>query len=121
MTAEAAMVLPLLLAVTAAMTWLLVVGLAQLRATDAAREAARVLARGESPAVAEGLVSDVGPEGAVLRTSAGGGTVVVTVTATVRGPGGLLAHLPGADVHAEATAALEDAGGASGPVPVPAP
>ena len=38
-TAELAMVLPLLLAVTAGLVWLMVVGLGQLRATDAAREA----------------------------------------------------------------------------------
>ncbi len=46
-TAELAMVLPLLLAVVVAMTWLLSVGLAQVRTVDAAREAARALARGE--------------------------------------------------------------------------
>ena len=47
-TAETSVVLPLLVAVTLAMVWLVAVGLAQMRATDAAREAARALARGES-------------------------------------------------------------------------
>ena len=38
------MVLPMLLAVTAGLLWLLVVGLGQMRTTDAAREAARFAA-----------------------------------------------------------------------------
>ena len=114
-TAELAMVLPLLLAVTAGLVWFLVVGLGQIRATDAAREAARALARGEDHATATELAADIGPEGSDVSVSGSDGLVVVTVTARIDGPGGLLAALPGADVRATATAALEPT--ATGTVP----
>ena len=114
-TAELAMVLPLLLAVTAGLVWLLVVGLGQLRATDAAREAARAMARGEDAAVATDLALTIGPPGSTVAVSDLDGLVVVTVTATIEGPGGALAVLPGAQVSGEATAAREPAAG--GPAP----
>ena len=55
-TAELAMGLPLLVAVTIGLVWLLSVGAAQVRTVDAARETARAVARGDdtgrrSPAV----------------------------------------------------------------------
>ena len=43
------------------------------------------------------------------------GLVVVTVSASVAGPGGLLAALPGAQVSGEATAAREPAAGGVSP------
>ena len=49
-TAELAMVLPLLVAVSLGLVWLLAVGAAQVRAVDAARETARALARGDDQA-----------------------------------------------------------------------
>ena len=48
-TAELALGLPLLLAVTVGLVWLLAVGAAQVRVVDAAREAARAAARGTRP------------------------------------------------------------------------
>lgn len=106
-TAELAMVLPLLLAVTAGLVWFLVVGLGQIRATDAAREAARALARGEDRATAIDLATSIGPPGSSVAVSESDGLVEVTVVARIDGPGGILAALPGADVNATATAALE--------------
>ena len=108
------MVLPLLIAVALAMVWLLTVGLAQMRATDAAREAARALARGESVARAEQLARQAAP-GVAVRVGRAGGEVTVVVHQDLAPPDGLLGHLPGADVHAEATALIEDAG--TGPSP----
>lgn len=112
-TAEAAVVLPLLVAITMAMLWLLVVGIAQMQATDAAREAARAVARGEPVEHAErlALLASPGSEVAVARDA---GLVVVTVTRTVTSPGGLLDAVPGARVTAEAAAVPEE-GGADGP------
>lgn len=110
MTAELAMVLPLLLAVTAGLVWFLVVGLGQLRVTDAAREAARALARGEPVGTATELATRIGPPGTRVEVSESDGLVEVTVTARVDGPGGVLGALPGADVGATATAALEPSG-----------
>lgn len=108
-TAETAMVLPLLIAVALAMVWLLTVGLAQMRATDAAREAARALARGESVARAEQLARQAAP-GVAVRVVRSGDQVRVVVEQDLAPPEGLLGHLPGADVHAEAIALLEDTG-----------
>ncbi|TIC78585.1 pilus assembly protein [Nocardioides sp. GY 10127] len=115
------MVLPLLLAVAAALLWLLTVGLAQLRVTDAAREAARAMARGEDAAVATGLVAGIAPEGATVDADESAGTVTVTVAAVLAGPGGLLSHLPGAQLRAEATAVVEDTGAVAGTVVGTAP
>ena len=44
-TAELALALPLLFAVTVGLVWLLAVGAAQIRVVDAARESARAVAR----------------------------------------------------------------------------
>ena len=105
------MVLPMLLAVTAGLLWLLVVGLGQMRVTDAAREAARALARGEDAGTATALATTIGPSGSEVSLEQSSGLVTVTVRAAVDGPGGLLEALPGADLEATATAALEPAAG----------
>ena len=57
------MVLPLLVAVTIGLVWLLAVGAAQVRTVDAARETARALARGDDQATAVGR----GPRGRARR------------------------------------------------------
>jgi Flp pilus assembly protein TadG len=106
-TAEIALGLPLLLAVTVTLVWLLVVGVAQARVVDAAREGARVLARGDSVAEATARAREVAPLGAEVSAGRSGGSVEVRVEARVEGPGGLLGRLPGATVHARATAVAE--------------
>lgn len=106
-TAEAALVLPLLVAVTVALCWLLAVGAAQVRTVDAAREAARAAARGDDLGAARELALRVAPDGAAVEVARGGDEVRVTVTGRVEGPGGLVAWLPGATVAAEAVARLE--------------
>jgi Flp pilus assembly protein TadG len=108
-TAELALVLPLLVAVTVGLVWLLAVGAAQVRTVDAARETARAVARGddEGAAVARGM--QVGPPGSTITVSRGGGEVRVTVTGEVAGPGGLFSHLPAPRVRAEAVAVEEEA------------
>ena len=113
-TAETAVVLPLLVAVTLSMVWLVAVGPAQMRATDAAREAARALARGESVARAEALARQAAP-GIGVRVVRDQGKVRVVVDQRLTPPAGVLGHLPGAGVHAEATALVEDV--EPGPVP----
>ena len=109
-TAELALVLPVLVAVTIGLVWLLAVGAAQVRTVDAARETARAVARGddERSAVERGL--RVAPDGADVRVSRGGGEVRVVATGEVEGPGGLFAFLPAATVRAEAVAADEAEG-----------
>jgi Flp pilus assembly protein TadG len=113
-TAETAVVLPLLVAVTLAMIWLVAVGLAQMRAPDAAREAARAVARGESVARAEVLARQAAP-GIGVQVVRSDGEVRVVVDQRLAPPEGVLGHLPGAGVHAEATALVEDAGSGTEP------
>jgi len=106
-TAELASVLPMLVAVTVGLVWLLAVGAAQVRTVDAARETARAVARGddEAAAVARGL--QVAPPGSTVTITRGAGEVRVTVTGAVQGPGGLFADLPTPVVRATAVAAAE--------------
>jgi hypothetical protein len=108
-TAELAMALPLLVAVTVGLVWLLAVGAAQIRVVDAARETARAAARGDGTgaAVARGL--RVVPEGGRLTVSVAGDRVWASASGRVAGPGGLFGFLPAVTVHAEAVAALEGA------------
>lgn len=107
-TAETAMVLPLLVAVTVGLVWLLSLGVAQVRTVDAARETARALARDEPSTVAVGLGRQVAPEGARIEVTEAGGTVTVRVTSEVRGPGGLFDFVPSVTVDAQAVALAEE-------------
>ena len=110
MTAELALVLPMLVAVTLGLVWLLAVGAAQVRTVDAARETARALARGDATADAIDRGVRVAPTGSTLSVERSGGEVRVVVTGEVTGPGGLFGHLPAPVVHAEAVAADESEG-----------
>ena len=106
-TAELAMALPLLVAVTIGLVWLLAVGAAQVRAVDAARETARAVARGDSTAEAVARGQRVAPHGSSVTVHSEGDQVVALVTGRVAGPGGIFGHLPGVTVSAEAVAATE--------------
>ena len=109
------MALPLLVAVTIGLVWLLGVGAAQIRVVDAAREAARAAARGESvdEAVASGL--RVAPRGSRVDVSFAGDRVRASVVGRVASPGGMFDLLPAVSVRAEAVAALEGAVDGGGP------
>jgi Flp pilus assembly protein TadG len=118
-TAELALGLPILVAVTIGLAWLLSVGVAQIRTVDAARETARAVARGDNVSEAVARGRRIAPEGARLTVTTTGGQVVATASGRVPGPGGLFAFLPGVEVSAEAVAVDEDAAGtgAIGPRP----
>ncbi|WP_110207435.1 TadE family type IV pilus minor pilin [Nocardioides daejeonensis] len=105
-TAETALALPVLVGLTLVMVWMVAFGVGQMRTTDAAREAARALARGESEAQAAALVAAVDP-GATMRVRIDGDRVVVTVTRAVAGALGVFGGLTGT-TRATATAALEE-------------
>jgi len=106
-TAELAMALPLLLAVTVGLVWLLAVAAAQIRVVAAARETARAVARGEPEAAAVARGLEVAPAGSRITLRTHGDRVTVTARARADGPGGALAVLPGVTLQAEAVAALE--------------
>lgn len=117
-TAEAALVMPVLAAVTLALVWMLSLAVAQVRVTDAAREAARAVARGDPVEEARELARTAAP-GAEVQIEAGGQRVRVHVRNTVRPPGDLLGNLAAARVEGSAEALVEGvaeagAGGAAG-------
>ena len=107
-TAELALGIPLLVALTAGLVWMLAVGAAQVRVVDASREAARAVARGDDAGSAEAVALQIAPDGARVRIKTGDGRVTVTTSARISGPGGLLASLPGVTVSAEAVALVEE-------------
>jgi Flp pilus assembly protein TadG len=104
-TAETAVVLPVLLVVLAAVVTLLTVVGAQVRCVDAAREGARAAARGETDAVVQELAAAAAPRGAHTQVATGP-TVTVTVAADTAPFGPLPLRFR---VHARAVAALEPA------------
>ena len=106
-TAELALGIPLLVALTAGLVWMLAVGAAQVRVIDASREAARAVARGDDVGAAESVALRIAPEGARVRVEVVESQVVVVTSAGVAGPGGLLASLPGVTVTSEAVALVE--------------
>ena len=106
-TAELALGIPLLVALTAGLVWMLAVGAAQVRVVDASREAARAVARGDDVTAAEAVALRIAPDRARVRIELGDSQVVVTTSARVGGPYGLLATLPGVTVAADAVALVE--------------
>lgn len=106
-SAETAVVLPLLVAVALGLVWLVGVAVAQVRVVDAARETARAAAREDPAATAVALGRRVAPAGARIDMKHSEGTVRVHVVAEVRGPGGLFRFLPGVQVTGDAVAAVE--------------
>lgn len=108
-TAETAMVLPLIAMFTVAMAWLVLLGITHVRALDAAREVARASARGDSDAQALALGGGVASAGSRVSLRHHGEQVQVVVRSPVRGPRGLLAVLGTVTVSAEAVAQTEPA------------
>lgn len=89
-TAETAVLLPSLLLVALALAWIVSLGVAQVQCIDAARDAARALARAESEQTAVALARQTAPTGAQVRLGTAGGMVEVEVTYRATPPGGLL-------------------------------
>ncbi|MGY1705867.1 TadE family type IV pilus minor pilin [Geodermatophilus sp. SYSU D00697] len=82
-TAETAVVLPVLVLVLAGAVAAVTVVAAQLRCVDAAREGARAAARGETTALVVDLATRAAPDGAVTTVAEDGSAVTVTVAAEV--------------------------------------
>ena len=106
-TAETALALPALALVVGLMLWALLAATAQLRCVDAARAAARSVARGDGLAESMAAGLRLAPEGAHIRVERSGGLVRVSVEAMV-GPAGSGAGLvPTLAVSADAVVADE--------------
>lgn len=79
-TAETAMVLPLLVAVALALVWVVSVGVTHVRLVDAAREGARMSARGDERSAVVEAVETMAPDEATVEVTDGeDGTTRVTV------------------------------------------
>ncbi|SHG09815.1 TadE-like protein [Jatrophihabitans endophyticus] len=109
-TAELAACLPVLVLLLAVALTAVAVASGRVRVQDAAREAARAAARGDT-AVATRLARQAAP-GAVLSIRRAGTDVVAEVHAQVRPIGGLL---PAFTVTGAAVAALEPAASGASP------
>jgi len=107
-TAEFAVVLPVLTLMLAAVLAAGSAGVAKLRCVDAARSAARLAARHEPPATTLAAARSVGPEGALVQLSTTGELVRVRVSARVRLP---LPGRPAVDLEATSVAQLEPVAG----------
>lgn len=107
MTAETAVVLPALALLLVLAMWGVALVGQQLRCIDAARVAARALARGEPEPLARAAAAEAAPPGARLSVSRHDGLVVVEVDLTARLPGRLADR--GADIRlgSRAVAAVE--------------
>lgn len=79
-TAETAMVIPALVALTALLIWGLMAAAAQVRCVDAARAGARAAARSETPAEVRKVTREAAPAGAEVRVARDGDLVRVWVT-----------------------------------------
>jgi hypothetical protein len=106
-TAEAALVLPLIAAFAIAMVFLVVLGLAKLATVDAARDAARAVARGDDPALAVTQAERTAPRGADVSIARDGDQVSVTVRAVVQSPDWLFLPLPETTVSSRAVVEAE--------------
>src|SRR5262245_66492847 len=74
-TAELALTLPALVLVTGLLMWAVAAVSTQMRCVDAARAAARSLARGDSAAAATASARALAPRQATIQLSRGGGTL----------------------------------------------
>ncbi|MGW7426517.1 TadE family type IV pilus minor pilin [Streptomyces sp. NPDC054813] len=104
-TAEAAVVLPVLVAFTMALVWGLLVVAAQIRCVDAARTGARAAARQDAEGAVVAVTKAAAPDGATVTVGREGDQVRVTVVA--RPP--VLGSLP-FEVRESAVALAEEVG-----------
>ncbi|MFC8230382.1 TadE family type IV pilus minor pilin [Streptomyces sp. NPDC057287] len=106
-TAEAAMVLPVLVAFVLALAWALVAAADQIRCVDAARAGARAAARSEPEHAVRAAAREAAPGRARVAVERSGELWRVRVEAPTPGPGPLSLTL-----RAEAVALAEDTVGA---------
>lgn len=109
-TAELATIAPFGVAFAFLLLWIVTLGLSQVRVTDAAREAARLVARGETTSTATKAAQRLAPDDAHISITRDGDVVTVRVRATSGLQLPVLSHIGTRDVSASSTAVLEDDG-----------
>ncbi|MEV0219905.1 TadE family type IV pilus minor pilin [Streptomyces sp. NPDC050704] len=108
-TAEAAVVLPVLVVFTMALVWALLAASAQIQCVDAARAGARAAARQDPPGTVTAVARQTAPSGARVTVRREGDLVRVRVEAKPPGPDALVL-----DLDHEAVALAEETVGAGG-------
>ncbi|MGP4047137.1 TadE family type IV pilus minor pilin [Streptomyces sp. 2A115] len=108
-TAEAAVVLPVLVVFTMALVWALMAAYAQIQCVDAARAGARAAARQDPPGAVMSAVRQSAPSGARVTVRREGDLVRVRVEAEPPGP-----HALALDLDSEAVALAEETVGVGG-------
>ena len=106
-TAETAVVLPVLAILVAAALWSIAVAGAQLRCIDAARDAARAAARGEADPAVVTAARISAPADARIEVTHVGSRVTVVVKVRVGPAAGVLASVPAPEAQATAVAESE--------------
>ena len=106
-TAELATLAPFGLAFTLLLLWVISLGLTQVRITDAAREGAWLVARGETDATARAAARRHAPDGAAVDVDLRDGVVTVTVTARSHMPLPFFSGVGARTATADATAVVE--------------
>jgi hypothetical protein len=112
-TAEAALVLPLIAAFCLTLVWMVSVAIAQIRVVDAARDAARSVARGEDAGAAVALAQRGAPHGAQVAIKHSADTATATVSVRVAAPHWLLVPLPAVTVQSSAAVEVENGVGSA--------
>lgn len=102
-TAEVAILLPMLMATIVFGFWLVGVVTANIRCVDAARDVARAVARGESADTARLIGERAAPPGALVEITRDGDDIEVTVTTSKTPDWPLFRQLPAIPVEAKAT------------------
>ncbi len=106
-TAELATIAPFAVAFAFLLLWVISLGLTQIRITDASREAARMIARGEAVHDAKAVAREHAPRGATVSVDHGRGTVTVTVAARSRMPLPFFSSVGAQEMDSSSVAAVE--------------
>ena len=106
-TAELAVVIPFGVAFSFLLLWVVSLGITQVRIVDASREAARMVARGDSVASAQAAAERDAPRGARVSATSADGLVTVKVTADSAVPIPFFSHIGRQTMTATAVAADE--------------
>ena len=107
-TAELAMLIPFGMAFGFLLLWIVSLGVTQVRLVDSSREAARMLARGDSPSEAKFAAMQHAPAGATFRFTTSGGFVTVTVAAKSRMALPIFKHVGSVSLKARSVSANEE-------------
>jgi hypothetical protein len=106
-TAETAVALTALVVILLAMLWVVTLVGYQARCLDAARDAARALARGESAASSKSEASRTAPRGARIHVDVVGDLAIATVDLRARPPWPVLSAIPAVPVQGKAVVVIE--------------